>query len=140
MPFAASLASETGPSFSPDGRLIAYQSDESGTDEVWVQEFPPGSKWQVTTGGGTEPRWTSGGREIVYRNGGTIYAVPVTLRPFSKGTTQTIFSSVNLIGFDVAADGKRIVAVQQGESLENPHLVLVSGWFEELKARMRSAR
>ncbi|HET9704815.1 MAG TPA: protein kinase [Vicinamibacterales bacterium] len=137
---AALPANETEPSFSPDGRLIAYQSDESGTNEVFVQEFPSGTKWQVTTGGGTEPRWTTGGREIAYRNASTIYAVPVTPRPFSKGIPQPIFSGTNLLGFDITADGKRILAVQQNESLENPHLVLVSGWFEELKVKMRPTR
>ena len=139
-PFAALPAIETAPSFSPDGRLIAYQSDESGTEEVWVQQFPSGSKWQVTIGGGSEPRWTIGGREIVYRKSSTIYAIPITPRPFSKGTPQAIFSGTNLLGFDITSDGKRIVAVQQGESLENPHLVLVSGWFAELKAKVRPAR
>jgi serine/threonine-protein kinase len=136
----SSPANETAPSFSPDGRLVAYQSDESGINEVFVQQFPSGSRWQVTTGGGSQPRWASGGREIVYRNGSTIFAVPVTLRPFSTGTPQTLFSTPNLFAFDITADGKSLVALQAGESPDNPNLVLVSSWFEELKAKVRPAR
>lgn len=138
---AGSRGNESEPAFSPDGRFVAYQSDESRTDEIFVQEFPSGSKWPITKGGGTQPRWSSGGREIVYRNGSTIFAVPVTPRPFSVvGDAQAIFSGPNLIGFDITADGKRLVALQQGESTESPQVMLVSGWFEELKARVRPAR
>jgi Tol biopolymer transport system component len=136
-----SPANESEPAFSPDGRLVAYQSDESGTNEVFVHEFRSGNKWQVTKGGGIQPRWSSGGREIVYRNGSTIFAVPVTVLPFSvAGGAEPVFSAPNLIGFDITADGKRLVAVQQSESTESPHLVLVGGWFEELKAKVRPAR
>jgi hypothetical protein len=109
-------------------------------NEVFVQQFPSGSRWQVTTGGGSQPRWASGGREIVYRNGSTIFAVPVTLRPFSTGTPQALFSTPNLFAFDITADGKSLVALQAGESPDNPNLVLVSGWFEELRAKVRPAR
>jgi serine/threonine protein kinase/Tol biopolymer transport system component len=136
----ATAANESEPSFSPDGRLIAYQSDESGRAEVFVQAFPSGSKWQVTTAGGNQPRWTTGGREIVYRNGSTIYAVAITRQPFSAGAAQTLFSASNLFAFDVTNDGKRLVAVTQAEDRENVDFVLVSGWFEELKAKMRPSR
>ena len=135
-----SPANESEPSFSPDGGLVAYVTDESGSNEVWVHEFASGNRWPVTSGGGNQPRWTSGGREIVYRQGSALYAVPLTLRPFTPGTPQTIFSAPDLIAFDVTPDGKRIVAVQQGESADDPHLALVSGWLEELKAKVRPAR
>ena len=140
MTVVASPANEHEPSFSPDGGLVAYQSDESGISEVFVQEFPFGSKWQVTNGGGSQPRWSSGGREIVYLRSSTIYATPITLRPFSTGIPQQLFSAPNMVGFDISRDGKRIVALQQGENTENPHFVLITGWFEELKAKMRPTR
>jgi Tol biopolymer transport system component len=139
-PVVASAANEHEPSFSPDGRFVAYQSDESGTDNVFVHEISTGNKWQVTTGGGTQPRWSAGGREIVYRNGSTLFALAVSGRSFSPGTGQPVFSAPNLIGFDISADGKRIVAVQQGDNPENPQFVLVSGWFEELRPKVRPAR
>ena len=95
---------------------------------------------QVTTGGGVEPRWTSGGREIVYRNGHTILGVPVMLHPFSAGQPQTLFSAPNLFGFDVMPDGKRFVIAQDSDNRDSINFVLVSGWFEELRAKMQSGR
>jgi len=84
--------------------------------EIFVQEYPSGNQWQVTTGGGVEPRWTSGGRELVYRNGATILAVPVTRQPFSAGTPQILFTIPNLFAYDVSADGKRFVVAQDAEN------------------------
>ncbi len=81
----ATGANESQPSLSPDGKFLAYQSDESGRPEVYVQAYPSGSRWQITTGGGVEPRWTQGGRELIYRDRSTLFAVPVTLQPFSTG-------------------------------------------------------
>jgi serine/threonine-protein kinase len=137
---AATAANETAPSFSPDGRYVAYQSDELGRTEVYVKEFPTGNSWQVTTNGGGEPRWTSGGREIVYRNGATLYAVPVTLQPFTHKAPQTLFSVPNMFAFDVSADGRRFVVAQDSDDPEAANFVLITGWFEELKAKMRLTR
>ena len=137
---ATTAANEAEPAFSPDGWYLAYQSDESGRLEIYVQAFPSGSRWPVTTGGGVQPRWTSGGRELIYRNGATLFAVPVTLRPFSVGTVQTLFSVPNLFGFDVTADGKHFVIAQDAEDQQNANFVLVTSWFEELKAKMRPSR
>ena len=62
---ARTAANERRPRFSPDGRFIAYDSDESGRDEVFVQPFPPtGGKWQISIGGGTEASWNRSGREL----------------------------------------------------------------------------
>jgi eukaryotic-like serine/threonine-protein kinase len=137
---AASAANESTPAISPDGRYVAYQSDESGSMEVFVQGYPTGSKWQVTAQGGNEPRWTKGGREIVYRNGGTLMAVPITLQPFAFGQPETLFNVPNAFAFDVTADGRRFVVVNQGSNRDDVQFVLISGWFEELKAKMRPAR
>ena len=108
--------------------------------EVFVQGYPTGSKWQVTAQGGNEPRWTKGGREIVYRNGGTLMAVPITLQPFAFGQPETLFNVPNAFAFDVTADGRRFVVVGQGSNREDVQFVLISGWFEELKAKMRPSR
>ena len=128
---AASAANESAPAISPDGRYVAYQSDESGSMEVFVQGYPTGSKWQVTAQGGNEPRWTKGGREIVYRNGGTLMAVPITLQPFAFGQPETLFNVPNAFAFDVTADGLRFVVVNQGSNRDDVQFVLISGWFEE---------
>jgi hypothetical protein len=69
-----------------------------------------------------------------------VTAVPVTVTPFSVGTPQTLFTLQNLFAFDVTADGKTFVVAQDGRSRENVEFVLVSGWFEELKAKMQGRR
>ena len=67
-PFVNSAFNEEAPAFSPDGRWLAYQSDESGNFEVYVRPFPgPGGKWQVSTGGGLDPKWSRNGKELFYR-------------------------------------------------------------------------
>jgi hypothetical protein len=67
-PVAKTRFREINAKLSPDGRLVAYVSTESGRNEVYVQEFPePLSKWQVSTAGGSDPYWRADGREIVYR-------------------------------------------------------------------------
>jgi serine/threonine-protein kinase len=137
---AATAANESEPAFSPDGRYVAYQSDESGRAEVYVQVYPTGNRWQITTAGGAEPRWTSGGRELIFRNGTTLFTIPIGLQPFVAGTPQALFSIPNLFAFDVSADGKRFVVAQDAESRDAANFVLVSGWFEELKAKMRPTR
>jgi WD40 repeat protein len=66
-PFLADASSERYPSFSPDGRWIAYTSDETGMNEVYVRPFPgPGGKWQISTGGGAYPAWSKTKAELIY--------------------------------------------------------------------------
>ena len=136
----ATSANESGAAFSPDGRFLAYHSDEMGRLEVFVQAYPSGNKWQVTTTGGADPRWTKNGRELIYRSGASLVAVPVTLQPFSVGAQQTLFTAPNLTLFDVTADGQRFAIVQDIERQDDAGFALVTGWFEELKAKMRPAR
>ena len=69
-PFLRTRFDEAEPKFSPDGRWLAYISDESGRYEIYVQPYPgPGGKWQISTEGGTEPVWNPNGRELFYRSG-----------------------------------------------------------------------
>ncbi len=137
---AGTAATESEPSFSPDGRYVAYQSNESGRAEVFVQEYPAGNRWQLTTDGGSEPRWTSGGREIVYRKGATILSLPLAGGPASPPTPQILFTVPNLFAFDVTADGKQFVIAQDSQDRDNVSFVFISGWFEELRALMRPTR
>ena len=67
-PFLGTPSDENVPMFSPDGRWIAYRSNESGTDEIYVRPFPAGrgGKWQISTGGGLYPIWSNNGRELFY--------------------------------------------------------------------------
>ena len=73
------------PTFSPDGRWIAYQGSESGADEIYVRPFPlpswgQGGKWQISNNGGTQPAWSRNGRELLYRAGDQIMAASYTVR------------------------------------------------------------
>ena len=92
-PFLKTQYNESSPKFSPDGRWLAYVSDESGRWEVYVQPFPgPGGKWQISTEGGTEPVWNPAGRELFYRMGNRMMAVATTLQPaFSADKPRVLF-------------------------------------------------
>ena len=78
---------------SPNGRWVAYISDESGQDEIYVQPFPEGGqRWLISTGGGIEPMWSRDGRELFYRNGNQMMAVPTDTEPgFNAGTPRLLF-------------------------------------------------
>ena len=132
--------------FSPDGRWLAYVSDESGRYEVYVQPYPgPGGKWQISTGGGKEPLWARDGRELFYRNGEQMMAVEITTEPtFSAGTPRLLFEGTYLSGtvflayYDVSPDGQRFLMVQASEqqASDPTQINVVLNWFEELKQRV----
>jgi Tol biopolymer transport system component len=111
---AQTPAAESQGRFSPDGRWIAYQSNESGQYEIYVQRFPnPGDgKLQVSTSGGTTPRWRRDGRELFYRANGRLMAVPITLSSprVEVGTAVVLFSDPRGASqYDVTADGQRFL-------------------------------
>ncbi len=120
IPFLSSKASESNGQISPDGKWAAYASDESGNWEIYVTSFPGAAgKWQVSRGGGTEPRWRGDGKEIFYIGPtGMLMAVPVSSESgFSTGTPVPLFqihgraaiSSTDIYTYDVAKDGKRFL-------------------------------
>jgi Tol biopolymer transport system component len=108
---------EGGASTSPDGRWMAYASDESGQFEVYVQSYPgPGGKWQLSTEGGKGPIWSRDGREIFYTDGYRMMVVPVKTEPtFSSGAPRELFvcGFYRAFGpypdYDVAPDGQRFL-------------------------------
>ncbi len=119
-PFIATKANETNGQISPDGKWVAYASNESGDWEVYVTTFPSAQgKWQVSHGGGTEPRWRGDGKEIYYVDlKGTLRAVPVSTNgTFSSGAPSALFqvqgrapvSSTDFFTYDVSRDGKRFL-------------------------------
>jgi Tol biopolymer transport system component len=120
VPFLARKASQTNGQISPDGKWVAYASNETGDWEVYVTTFPnPVGKWQVSRGGGTEPRWRGDGGEIFYISlKGALTAAEVsTEATFSTGATSLLFqlrgrapiSSTDLFTYDVTRDGKRFL-------------------------------
>jgi eukaryotic-like serine/threonine-protein kinase len=119
--------------FSPDGRWIAYASDESGTSEVYVRAFPvPGGKWQISTAGGSSPRWRGDGRELFYAgNDDKMIAVPVSSdAAFHAGSPVPLFSSPNLSDeyYDVSSDGNRFIVGALSASQGSPPLDLIVNW------------
>jgi len=100
---------------SHDGNWLAYSSNESGTDEVYVQAFPePKGRWMISTNGGYEPMWRSDDREIFYLRDAGIAAVSVEPGPnFSFGTPEVLFSTIvrsaQRAGYSVSKDGGQIL-------------------------------
>jgi Tol biopolymer transport system component len=131
---------ESGAVFSPDGRWIAYTSDESGRAEVYVAPFPgPGRKWQVSSGGGTLPRWSGTGREIFFNGAGErIMAAEVSAHgdTFEVGRTQPLFQiRVLAIGsvYDVTPDGQRFLVNTANETQISVPMTLVVNWPAALR-------
>lgn len=119
IPFLQTPFDETRARFSPDGRWIAYTSNESGRGEVYVQSFPPsGGKWQISTAGGFEPHWRGDGHELFfYSADDAVWAVDVSAtdsRSFQGGLPRklfaaAIFTNVFRTAYDVAPDGQRFL-------------------------------
>jgi serine/threonine protein kinase len=148
--FAKTQFEENSPSFSPDGRWLAYNSSETGRPEVFVASFPAGGgKWQVSDGGGTQARWSGDGRELFFRTDAGIMSVKVSSdgnsfrasRPevvfegnFLGGLRGVLLPGYNFPDYDVSRDGKRFVMFQgttEGALATEAKVVL--GWFGELK-------
>ncbi len=129
--------------FSPDGRWLAYVSDESGEEEVYVRRYPgPAGSQLISVNGGREPVWSRDGRELFYRRGDLLMVVPVestdsilTTRPpqvLFKGPYSVFFRGSGLVGYDVAPDGQRFVMLQHPDPASS-QINVVLNWFEELK-------
>ena len=107
---------------SPDGRWLAYTSEESGQFEVYVTSFPNGAgKSPVSSGGGTQPVWARSGRELFYLKGDTLMVVDVDTRSaFRAGTPTLLFQMQSVVqtsgySYDVSLDGQRFVMIQSGD-------------------------
>ena len=147
-PLVQTPAIERFPIFSPDGKWLAYTSNESGREEVYVQPYPgPGPRVPVSTDGGMAPTWRGDGAELFYivlTNSDIIVmnAVPVSASAsgFSPGTPRKLFegryvNSGPARGYDVAPDGRRFIMNLRVDPPPPPRtdLVLVEDWLEELK-------
>jgi serine/threonine protein kinase len=133
---------ETGGTISPDGRWLAYASNESGRFEVYVQPFPgPGGKWQVSTAGGSLPVWRGDGKELIYTSPeGKFMAVEIrTGAAVESGIPVALFGvrakSSSGRNFDVTSDGQRFLVNTpvEGEQIVSPPIVLVQNWTSSLK-------
>jgi serine/threonine-protein kinase len=141
---------ELEPSFSPDGRWLAYVSTETGRFEVFVAAFPDtSSRRQITVDGGRAPKWSRDGRELVYRSGGRMFAVPLdTTRGVSTGKPQMLFDASGyvlgaprgsgVLGVDdgLAPDGRFLMVKPGPEEQAPPSLHVVLNWVSELNRRV----
>jgi serine/threonine-protein kinase len=142
VPLVATQATELYPALSPDGRWLAYSSDESGAFEVYVRPFPEtaGAKWQVSTAGGSQPMWSSTGRELLYVNGKN-EMVSAQIPPgatFSVGAQRTLFSVQPFVAvgavpaFWLSPDDKRFLVLREGEAGQPGELVVAENWVQQL--------
>ena len=142
-PFLRTPFNEANLVFSPDRRWAAYQSDESGRYEIYVQPFPgPGSKELISTEGGTQPLWSRDGRQLFYRNGDKMMSVATTFRPtFHSSKPEVLFERPYFLlpyypNYDVGSDG-RFVMIKENEQITSANVMnVVLNWFEELKQKL----
>ena len=149
-PFADIKAAAGSPKFSPDGRWLAYCSNESKKPQVYVQAFPgPGAKIQVSSDGGTDPVWKRSGGELYFRNGDKMMAVAVSTAPtFTAGRPRTLWEGHYSHGmstscgppgatssnYDVTPDGRRFLMVKDEapDTAVSKQIVVVLGWSDEV--------
>ena len=132
---------ESGTQFSPSGRWLAYMSDETGRDEVYVMSFPgPGGRWLISTDGGSQPAWARNGRELFYRNGDRTMVVAVTSEgTFSAKKPELLFEAKVLRedqSYVVTPDGDFLM-IEPGESDTPPAQInVVLNWMQEVAPRV----
>jgi serine/threonine-protein kinase len=147
-PFLQTRFSEQSARFSPDGRWVAYLSNESGRDEVFVRPYPgPGGEWQISTEGGDDPCWSRSGRELFYWQGDNkMMVVDVETKPtFRPGRPRLLFEgryfSHGVNFYDVTSDGTRFLMIKEDPAESGPAQVkVVLNWFEEVKRRVPGAK
>lgn len=139
-PFLQTSFSEASPTFSPDGRWLAYSSDDSGRFEVFVTPYPgPGRKWQVSRHGGNFPVWRADGGELYFQDpGGRVMAAEVGARgdTFLVGEVESLFQGPPITrtrGYDPTNGGQKFIVLMPEERQGTRPLNLVVGWTELLR-------
>ena len=140
----ATDAHELSPTLSPDGRFMAFMSDETGRYEIYVVPFPNAAdaRWAVSTGGGRNPRWSPAGGEIFFIDAtDNVVSVPVETEPtFTFGSARILFSAADYAveiywhpPYDVTADGQRFLMLEPVSGAGETQLVVVQGFFAVLE-------
>jgi serine/threonine-protein kinase len=133
--FLDSRYSRNQAEFSPDGRLVAFTSNQNGPTEVFVASFPEGRIVPISSGGGAEPRWNSNGRELFYRSGDMIMVADVATSPTFRvlGTPRVLFEKAAQ-GYDVHPNGQRFLMLKPVPRDSRPSdLHVILNWFDELR-------
>ena len=144
-PLIQEPGSQRGASFSPDGRFISYDSNESGQREVYVRPFPnvDDGKWQLSRQGGRDPMWRSDGSEIFFSSQGSMVVASIAYEPvFAAGLPEVLFHDPYYRPprpYGVSADGQRFLMVQEVPSAENdadapPQIRVILNWLDELES------
>jgi dipeptidyl aminopeptidase/acylaminoacyl peptidase len=132
---------------SPDGRLIAFESPETGRDEIWVTPFPgPGPRLLVSTEGGVSPRWNPNGRELLYRDGTKLMSVAIEIAPalragrpkllFESPDTVPAIGSQRIMSYDVSSDGQRFLLIKpEATAAQSNSVQVIVNWADELARR-----
>jgi serine/threonine-protein kinase len=147
VPLVTGPAAEIVPAVSPDGRWLAYASNESGNAEVYVRPFPDvgSARWQVSTAGGRDPVWSHNGKELFYRSTQDAL-MTVAVRPgatFAFDQPKALFPTASYVPFgpiksyDVSPDDKRFLFLRETAPDERNELIVVQNWTEEMKGRSR---
>jgi Tol biopolymer transport system component len=147
VPIAASPALEGDAAMSPDGRWLAYVSEESGVFEIYVRPFPDteSARWQVSAAGGTDPVWSRNGRQLFYLSAQN-EMMSVEVAPgagFSISPPKRLFSTAPyspvppVPSFDVSPDGQRFLMLRETTPTDRNELIVVQNWVEEMKGRAR---
>ena len=152
-PFLNTGFLEVQPAFSPDGRWLAYSSNESEDYEVYVRPFPgPGGKWQISTGGGQYPKWSRNGKELFYRTSESKLMVASYTasgdsfsadKPQLWSPGQFTDRGLGFYNFDLHPDGKRVAVLkapgtERDAAMNKVNIVL--NWFEELKQKVPTGK
>ncbi len=142
-PFLQTQFNEGQGQFSPDGKFVAYRSNVSGQDEIYVQTFPvSGAQWMISSGGGTQPRWRRDGKEIFYIAGNKLMAAEVKTAPkFEHAVAKSLFETriffglaVNVFRYAPSADGQRfLINTVPEEAAAVAPITVVLNWTAGLK-------
>jgi serine/threonine-protein kinase len=141
--YVATRAQETSPQFAPNGRWVAFVSDESGRNEVYVRSFPdPSSRIQISVTGGSEPSWSRDGSRLYYRSGRSLLSARVSFTPtFTPLSRDTLLSDVPFLGndfygpsYDVTRDGRHVLG--NVSDADDYQLVVSPNWITELRRRV----
>ena len=141
-PLVGTRADEYAAALSPDGRFVAYQSDEGGQPEIYVRELAASAgRWQVSNAGGEEPMWSHDGRMIFYRIEGRLMRVTVaTGATFTAGLPELMFDGIfNLrsdtgVSYEPHPDGKRLLMTRPADVVSSGNVRVITGWLDELRA------
>jgi serine/threonine-protein kinase len=148
--FLQTLADERWPSFSPDGRWMAYSSNESGSRQIYVRAFPDkGGKWQISNSSGLWPMWSRNGHELFFETSDNHIMVATYIvkgdsfvadKPRMWTEKQLGTATNNVDNVDLAPDGKRIAALMPVETAEAPkaqsHVIFLMNFFDELRRKV----